>query len=144
MWFFRKKEGRTVDYNAHLALINQNTQLSTYVKQLEKQIAAKRRAEFLSIPIDPFDSFEDEPGTGDERKRYVAEVDDFYERILKKKIGSSVGRIRQLLASPVQEYATTDRLEYDAFVRGMEAGLWKIHDWATVIQAENRENNPNQ
>lgn len=94
------------------------------------------------VPIAGFDSLECEPTDSIARKSYIGEVDVFFESILKDKLRVTVGEIRNELAKlnsqSAHELGLT-RLEYDSFMRGMEAMAWKMHDWCVTLQGERRE-----
>jgi len=136
--------GDVVSNADHLATFNEMLEWkdrAKYLEGLRREDAelAKRN----SVPVAGFDDLSHEPIDAKERVAYAARVGSFHEDILRDKVRTSVAEIRELLASGsmVAGLHTMKRSEYDAFLRGMEAGLWKIHEWATTLQGELRNEN---
>ncbi len=134
-------QGKLPDYNQYLKKAVELETAKKRIAELEGKLILREESQKMSIPIAGFDNFLIEPAEPDTRKAYAAQVDEFYNNILNAKIKISIGEIRQLLAlasvSPGFEHVP--RNQYDFFLRGMEAGLWKINDWAQTLQGELRE-----
>lgn len=95
----------------------------------------------FSVPISGLDSTDSEPTDEAKRKEYCIEVDNFFEMILKDKLITSIADFRGLLSNVgMQEGIPTNmpRSEYDSFLRGMEASMWKLHGWCLLMQAERK------
>lgn len=138
--------GELPDYNEYIELAVENKKLRDRVFDLtfELENARSKKREDRSVLIAGFDTLDYEPTDAKERKAYAATVAEFFDTILKEKIKSGVASTRAALSSVGYEVGTPPnmtRTEYDHFLRGIEAGLWKIHDWCTVLQAELRDNN---
>jgi hypothetical protein len=132
-------QGKLPDFNDYLSTIEQLSQAQATINLLKIQLEQKALMQSNIAPIiSGFDSNIHEPSDAAERKIYASRVDEFFEDILKDKIKVSIGEVRELLASPNKftPISEIERSEYDFFLRGMEAGLWKIHEWATVLQGE--------
>lgn len=129
--FFTKQD------NTFYALQAENVSLKMRIEKLEADLQKS------PIPLAGFDSLDIEPSDTNERIAYAAQVDEFHESILKKKLYISIAEIRELLGKFVFDQRglphNMTRVEFDFFLRGMEAGLWKIHDWATRLQGELQE-----
>lgn len=86
-----------------------------------------------------FDDLNAEPSTGKKRDKYIADVVSFHDGILHRKLKTSIAEIRELLSNIGRQEGTPlnmPRVEYDMFLRGMEAFAWKINDWAMNLKAE--------
>jgi hypothetical protein len=146
--FFKKLflliTGKLPDYNEYMirtsGLVSQLREANDRVRFLEAQL--KENTERLGMPqiyVSGFDSLAHEPTDGKERLVYAGQVSSFYEEILREKIRVSISEIRESLAAVGTGLGLPQnmtRTEYDFLLRGMEAGLWKIHDWATMLQGE--------
>jgi len=146
--FFEKirliKKGDIVSHDTHLATVRELYEWKDKALLLERlRREDAERARRNSIPVAGFDDLAHEPIDAKERVAYAARVGSFHEDILRDKVRTSVAEIRELLASGsmVAGLHTMERSEYDAFLRGMEAGMWKIHEWAVVLQGELRNEN---
>jgi hypothetical protein len=107
-----------------------------------KQQLLFQQASHKDIPVSGFDDLEVEPITGKKRQKYIADVTTFFDNILHRKIKSSIAEIRGLLSNIGRQEGTPlsmSRVEYDMFLRGMEASLWKMHDWAINLDAERKQ-----
>lgn len=131
-------QGKLPDYNEYLKKAVDLEVAKKRIAELEDRLILKEAAHKMRIPIAGFDNMDLEPTDEKERISYAAQVDEFYQNILKDKIYTSIGDIRQLLAlaSKSPGFEGVPRNEYDFFLRGMEAGLWKISDWVEGLQAE--------
>jgi len=106
------------------------------VEQLQ-QSAEPPKEKKLTIPVLGFDSMDGEPTDTNDRRGYVERVDEFYTDILQGKLKDSIGQVRELYGSALMEgNLGIPRSEYDWFVRGIEAGLFKINEWCVTLQAE--------
>ena len=95
----------------------------------------------LSIPVAGLDTTDLEPTDDTKRKEYCIEVDNFFEFILRDKLKTSIADIRGLLSNVgMQEGIPINmpRSEYDSFLRGMEASMWKLYDWCLLMQSERK------
>lgn len=133
-------QGKLPDYDEFLMLVKENSQLKKIKFQHEEQIKLLQgtRKENM-VPVAGFDDLSHEPIDSKERMRYAGSVSDFYDSILKVKIRTSVAEIRELLSNVgfIEGVPhNINRNQYDFFLRGMEAGLWKISQWAEMLQAE--------
>lgn len=136
--------GDIYNHNDYMALFNELIETRDKVRYLEGlRREDAERAKRNSIPVAGFDNLAHEPIDAKERVAYAARVGSFHDDILRNKIRTSVAEIRELLAagSMVAGLHTMERSEYDAFLRGMEAGLWKVHEWAVTLQGELRNEN---
>jgi len=138
-------QGKLPDYNEYLSVTLELSEAQKTVDRLQKQIEENIRLQSRMVPLAGFDDLSHEPTDTKARMQYAATVGEFYDSILKVKIRTSVAEVRELLSNvgftegiPV---ANMSRDQYDFFLRGMEAGLWKIHEWATLIQAELKQDN---
>jgi len=141
-----------IDVQNRIKLTNDILRLRAEIHAQDRELYdARAKATFLSrksIPIAGFDELYPEPFDPKERRKYAANVAEFHEEVLKTKIRMSVGEIRGLLAnvgampgfSEGFPTGVVTRDQYDFFLRGMEAGLWKINDWAESLSAELKEN----
>ncbi len=131
-------QGKLPDYNEYLKKAVDLEVAKKRITELEDRLILKEAAHKMRIPIAGFDNMDLEPTDDKERTSYAAQVDEFYQNILKDKIYTSIGDIRQLLAlaSKSPGFEGVPRSEYDFFLRGMEAGLLKIVDWVEVLQGE--------
>jgi hypothetical protein len=94
------------------------------------------------IPLAGFDDLSSEPAEGKSRQKYIADVTRFFDNILHRKIKVSIAEIRELLSNIGRQEGTPlsmSRVEYDMFLRGMEAAFWKMHDWAISLDAERKQ-----
>jgi hypothetical protein len=146
--FFKKLilliTGKLPDYNEYMVrtsgLATQLKEANDRVRFLEGQL--KENTERLGMPkiyVSGFDSLAHEPSDTKERLVYASQVTEFYEQILREKIRVSIAEIRESLAAVGPGHGlppNMTRTEYDFLLRGMEAGLWKIHDWAIMLEAE--------
>lgn len=107
---------------------------------LEWQLNFKKH----SIPVVGFDEISNEPSDTKARRQYCADVKIFHDNILQSKIKGAIAETRNLLSNmSIDSGMPKDipRAEYDAFLRGMEAGFWSINDWAERLSAELVGNN---
>jgi hypothetical protein len=146
--FFKKLilliRGQLPDYTEYVVRVNSlSTQLrasNERVRYLEGLL--KENIERIGMPkiyVSGFDGVEPEPSDPKERRMYAGRVSSFYEEILREKIRVSIADIRQALAAVGTGFGLPQnmtRTEYDFLLRGMEAGLWKIHDWVVVLEGE--------
>lgn len=108
------------------------------IKLLEQENTFLKSTQ-LAIPVAGFDVSDIEPLDEKDRGRYAGRVSEFFDDILKNKLRKSISEIRQTLANVGIEPnipANMKREHYDSFLRGMEASLWSIHDWAITLQGE--------
>lgn len=108
---------------------------------LQKQLLFQQTSH-KDIPISGFDDLTVEPDEGTSRKQYIADVTTFFNNILHRKLKASIAEIRELLSNIGRQEGTPlsmSRVEYDMFLRGMEAFAWKIHDWADGLDAESKQ-----
>lgn len=139
--FFKKLylliEGKLPDYDEYLSIVTKLKESNEELLSL--YVAQKNEKNKISIPVSGFDDLMHEPSDTKERQQYAMRVSEFYDDILSQKIYTSISEIRQLLATVGVEVGLPQNMtrnEYDFFLRGMEAGLWKVHDWATILQGE--------
>lgn len=135
-------KGELPDYNEILVL---KAELIAVRKQLRDALIenAKIGKDKMVIPVSGFDNLDIEPLDEKERLRYAGRVDEFYQDILRPKIQVQIAEIRRLIANVGYESyipPNISRDEYDHFLRGMEASLWGINDWATTLQGELKDN----
>lgn len=131
------------DFNELLSLNLELIQLEKKIVSLEKQLVENQKQRDFLVPIAGFDSLEIEPLDQKERLRYAGMVSEFHDTILKAKIRTSVAEVRELLSNVGFTEGVPmnmSRDQYDFFLRGIEAGLWKIHEWASGLQAELKQN----
>lgn len=136
-------EAKPEDYTGSALLIRQLTTdlraANERVRELERLIRENTEKQTNMIYVAGFDDLSHEPTDAAERKKYAAQVSEFYEDVLKAKIRTSIAEIREMLAAVGTGVGLPNnmtRSEYDFLLRGMEAGLWKIHDWAIILQGE--------
>jgi hypothetical protein len=136
--------GDVVNHDEHLAVLREMYEWkdrAQYLEGLRREDAelAKRNV----IPVAGFDNLAHEPTDAKERVAYAARVGSFYDDVLRDKVRTSIAEIRELLSSGsmVAGLHNMERGQYDSFLRGMEAGLWKIHEWAITLQGELRNEN---
>jgi hypothetical protein len=130
-----------VPYSEHLKLKMELQYLQIKYDEIQKQLRF-HKASHHDVPIAGFDELNDEPSSGKKRDAYVGDVVKFYNNILHRKIKVSIAEIRQLLSNIGRQEGTPldmSRVEYDMFLRGMEAFAWKINDWAMVLDAERKQ-----
>lgn len=137
--FFKKLilliRGQLPDYNEYANVTKALYDERKRVRALQEQLGITE----LDLQVSGFDDLSHEPTDAKERMQYAARVSEFYEEILKNKIRTSIAEIRESLAAVGTGFGLPQnmtRTEYDFLLRGMEAGLWKIHDWATLLQGE--------
>lgn len=109
------------------------------VDHLQELLKEKTSRQTNKIFVSGFDDLSHEPTDTTAREQYAGRVGEFYDDILKAKISTSIAEIRHSLAAVGTEFVlpyTMTRSEYDYFLRGIEAGLWKINDWAVLLQGE--------
>lgn len=138
-------EVKPEDYTTNALLIRDLTsqlrEANDRVRYLEALGRENLEKQSKLIFVAGFDDLSHEPTDTEARKKYAAQVSEFYEDVLKAKIRTSIAEIRESLAAVgtgVGLPQNMTRTEYDFLLRGMEAGLWKIHDWATLLQGELR------
>lgn len=148
--FFKKLilliRGQLPDYNEYMVRVvgitGELREANERVRYLEGILKENiERAGMPKIYVSGFDSTDHEPTDAKERLVYAGQVSSFYDEILREKIRVSIADIRQALAAVGTGFGLPQnmtRTEYDFLLRGMEAGLWKIHDWATLLQGELR------
>lgn len=127
-------EGKLPDYNDYLELRAKRLDDGRHIAELEKRIEQYCRL----VKVAGFDDLSHEPTGKKEREQYAGRVAEFHQDILGVKLRTSVAEIREMLAAvgrPPELHHMT-REQYDFFLRGMEAGMWKIHDWATLLEGE--------
>jgi hypothetical protein len=139
------------------AAIDDRKELKERVSDLEfllemansENFILKQKRERKAIPVAGFDDLQHEPTDANNRSGYVERVDEFYTDVLQKKLYTAIAEIRELYGNvymDAQGMGIT-RAEYDWFVRGMEAGMFKIDEWCRTLQSERnsilqeRENN---
>lgn len=91
------------------------------------------------IPIAGFDSLNSEPRDQEVRKQFINEVVYAYDNYFEKKFRETIGEVRELLSAANTESGLPQnmtRAEYDWFVRGIEAGIWKIDTWCNLLRSE--------
>lgn len=132
-----------LDYTEYLLRVNTLSNELAHAKErinsLSRQLEEKTKNQSNLIFVSGFDDLSHEPTDAKERERYASEVSDFYERTLKAKIRTSIAEVRESLAAlsiGVGLPQNMTREQYDFTLRGMEAGFWKIHEWATILQGE--------
>lgn len=131
-------EGKLPDYDEYLTVLNRKNELETEKAAREYHQSKKK----ITVPLVGFDSTSFEPTDTSARIGYLGQVDEFYEGILKDKLRGSIAEIRELLAGAVIDRSLPQNMtreQYDFLLRGMEAGLWKINDWAITLQGELRQ-----
>lgn len=132
-------QGKLPDYNEYLQVASELQLARQKIFDLEmEKLHREKSKRGDKIQVAGFDNMDLEPTDEKERVSYAAQVDEFYQNILRDKIYTSIGDIRQLLslASASPGFERVPRAQYDFFLRGMEAGLWKIVDWVEGLQAE--------
>ena len=95
------------------------------------------------VTVVGFDDNECEPIEPVARSEYVKDVDYFQDKILKDKLKATIANIREMLSNIHIAQGmppSMTRVEYDAYLRGMESMAWKMDEWATTLQGERREN----
>ena len=127
--------GKLPDYDEYMRVTKALYEERKRSHHLQEQLGITE----LTLQVAGFDDLSHEPTDAKERMQYAARVGEFYEEVLKDKIRTSIAEIRETLAAVgtgggLPQNMT--RSEYDYLLRGMEAGLWKIHDWATILQGE--------
>lgn len=111
---------------------------------VQKEKYDKVKAELdtqFKVPIIGLDTSDKEPADEAKRKDYCIEVDNFFEFILKDKLTTSIAEIRRLLSNVGMEEGipiNMPRVEYDSFLRGMEASMWRLYIWCELKQAERK------
>lgn len=123
--------------NKKLRQENMKLRLELAVSKLKSE--EKNR---VDVPVAGFDSTDTEPTDRSARAEYIKEVTNFHDTILFPKLKTSIAEVRRLLSNITPERnvpANMTRPEYDAFLRGMEAMAWKIHNWCIVLAGERRE-----
>lgn len=127
--------GQLPDYDEYMKVSKALFEERKRVRALQEQLGLTE----LEIPISGFDDLSHEPTDEKERVQYAGRVSEFYDDILKDKIRTSIAEIREMIAAVGISAGLPQnmtRSEYDYLLRGMEASLWKIHDWATILQGE--------
>ncbi len=109
--------------------------------EISKMGDAEVVKEKVDIPVAGFDTTDEEPTDPLARKQYLMDVDYFMDNVLNRKLKCSIADIREMLSNIGVARGlpqNMQRNEYDFFLRGMEAFAWKMHEWATLLQAERR------
>ena len=128
-------------YRQHLALTLEHEALKVRHEDVVRRLQHTATTH-KDVPLAGFDDLTVEPRFGETRQAYIGMVGEFFETVLHTKLKVSIAEIRDLLSNIGRQEGTPlhlSRTEYDFFLRGMEAGLWKIHDWCTNLQAERRQ-----
>jgi hypothetical protein len=131
----------SVSQAEYLNLRLENEHLKIQYADLQKQLLFQQTSH-RDIPVAGFDNLEPEPGDLAKRKQYISDVTIFFDNILHIKLKTSIAEIRELLSNIGRQEGTPlsmSRVEYDMFLRGMEAFAWKIHDWAKSLDAESKQ-----
>lgn len=137
--FYTKPE--SVSRSEHLRLQIEYEALKAQHDELRKQLLFSQSTH-RDVPVAGFDSLEIEPIKTKDRAQYIADVTLFFENIFHRKLQVSVAEIRELLSNIGRQEGTPlsmSRVEYDMFLRGMEAMCWKIYDWAQSLDAESKQ-----
>lgn len=137
--FYTKPE--SVSRSEHIKLQIEYEALKAQYEEMRKQLLFSQSTH-RDVPIAGFDSLDVEPVKTKDRSQYIADVTLFFENIFHRKLQVSVAEIRELLSNIGRQEGTPlsmSRVEYDMFLRGMEAMCWKIHDWAQSLDAESRQ-----
>lgn len=136
-WF--SPEG--VSYSEHLKLRVELEATKFQLEEVKKQLLFKT-ASHKDFPIAGFDDLQSEPLKPKDRAQYIADVTLFFENIFHNKLKNTVAEVRELLSNIGRHEGTPlnmSRVEYDMFLRGMEAMCWKIIDWAQNLDAESKQ-----
>lgn len=139
-------QGKLPDYNEYVIRVrSMSSQLqdsNDRIRQLEGMM--KENTERVGMPkiyVSGFDNLNHEPSDPKERIEYASRVSNFHDEVLREKLRVSIAEIREMLAAVGTGAGlplNMTRTEYDFLLRGMEAGMWKIHDWAVTLQGELR------
>lgn len=130
-----------IPYGEHLKLKLELEYTKLQLGELRQQLRFQQ-ASHKDVPVSGFDDLEAEPPEGKKRKKYIADVTTFYNNILHRKLKVSIAEIRELLSNIGRQEGTPlsmSRVEYDMFLRGMEAFAWKINEWAVSLDAESKQ-----
>jgi hypothetical protein len=131
----------SVSLSEHLRLKAEFQHLKIQYGELQKQILFQQTSH-RDVPLAGFDNLDIEPSEPAKRKQYIADVTIFFDKILHIKLKTSIAEVRELLSNIGRQEGTPlslSRVEYDMFLRGMEAAFWKMHDWAISLDAESKQ-----
>lgn len=125
----------------YLQLKAENEYVKIQYAELQKRLLFQQTSH-RDVPLAGFDDLEVEPIKPSDRRQYIADVTIFFDNILHRKIKASIAEIRELLSNIGRQEGTPldmSRVEYDMFLRGMEAAFWKMQDWAISLDAESKQ-----
>lgn len=136
----------TVSETEYLMLKTENQHLKLNLQTLQDQLKKERlfrHASHQDVPIAGFDDLTIEPESEKDRMEFIGRVTTFFDDIFHRKLKVGIAEVRELLSNIGRQEGTPlsmSRVEYDAFLRGMEAAFWKMSDWAYGLDAERKQN----